>query len=247
MTIDRNGRSHQPAGTPDGGRFARGTRTRTLDLPYPEDRFADETARMIARTYADRPEALAAAMGVERYADGQITLHRRGDGYGMSVDGGDPHDMVCDIAFDPATGWDTDTVSFEGGAPDAHVVTNGTDMQAALRALPPVRDWLEGRTDTVSVWTVQPVGHLKDADDDEDDWTDADDLTVLCADRGQAPDWERLIDSPDTRRDVYHMLQSEQLEAWPDSDDKGVVIGRRQADGRMETVRHIPAGQSAIG
>ena len=188
MTIDRNGRSHQPAGTPDGGRFARGTRTHTTDLPHPEDRFADETARTLARTYADRMEALAAAMGVERYADGQITLHRRGDGYGMSVGGGDPHDLECDIDYDPATGWDADGLTFTGGTPDAHIVTNGTDTGGALRTLPPVRDWLKGRADTVSVWTIQTIGHLRGAGDDEDDRTDAADLTVLCADRSQAPD-----------------------------------------------------------
>ena len=44
------------------------------------------------------------------------------------------------------------------------------------------------------------------------------------------------------RRTIYHTLQAEGLEAWPDDGDAGVVIGRRHADGSMETIRRIPNG-----
>lgn len=227
MTVDRNGMSHTAKGRPDGGRYESKTGWHRVDsdivdptLPLDED----NKARLDA-TWPDRMMAIMNASLVEPY-EGAIGLNRRGDGYGLTAHGFDGNGE-CEIEYDSA-GALTGGISFPDGAPESYKVASTAEGPAWME-LRPVRDWFEGRIDSIRIWTLQPAGVITDADDpDESFYVDASDHVVYCAETDTPPQWEDRLDrEPELRNALANAtLNRRDVTVWPgDTGDTVVYVG----------------------
>ncbi|MBT1162744.1 hypothetical protein [Bifidobacterium sp. SO1] len=230
MTVDRNGMSHTAKGRPDGGRYesrndGHGGDSDITDPTLPLDE--DNKARLDA-TWPDRMTALRNAGLLEPY-EGAISLSRRGDGYGLTAHGFDGNGG-CEIEYDPA-GALSGGISFPDGAPEAYRIATVMEPPAWMD-LQPVKDWREGRIDSVRIWTIQPAGVITDPDDPDDMfYTDASDHVVYCAERDTPPQWEDRLDREPELRDALAnaTMNRRDVTVWPgNTGDPVVYVGDRQ-------------------
>lgn len=179
----------------------------------------------LTAVYPTRSTALDVAIDNTDYVGG-ITVFRKADGWGLQPD--HAHDTdVCDLTYTPDGTALLDEIDFGMDEPDDWTAVNVMNANQ-WDELTPVKDFLNGRTDTVSVYTLSPAGFM-DVDDDTDPYVDASNWTVLCANHATAPQWEDDLDN-ETANGVADMLYDHRdLTAWPARD--GATIGTR--DGHM--------------
>lgn len=170
----------------EGGKYTNKNESSTpneLPVESPRTVFEREIADKLNRVYDDPREALAAAVDIEAYTDGGgVGLHRNADGTVSLADDVDAHNVMCtvgfdkdgNIAFDPDFGWDS---------PDDYQICYDGQPQR-WEELQPVKDFLNGATDSVNVYTNLPSVMRETADMREDDepYYDTDTtLYLMCA------------------------------------------------------------------
>lgn len=143
--------------------------------------FERELAATLDATYPTRTAALRAAIQVESY-EGPITIHATPDGACTL----ETHDCDPGGGYDVTITVDADgtmiDVDFAGQFPDDHVLCNVTDCDHWDR-LAPVRGFLDGLSDAVTISSAMPTGLVDTGDPDDDGFVDLGNWVVLTADR----------------------------------------------------------------
>lgn len=147
----------------------------------PAAKFEIELQERLNRVYDSREEALTAADDLETY-EGGIGISRKGEGWGLrSLD--ESGFRSCDLPYDNDGNANYQDIDFAMDAPDDYRICDNMNSNQ-WRELQPVKDYLNGKTDSVELYSLMPAGYLQDAGEDEDSYVDASYLTVLCANKG---------------------------------------------------------------
>lgn len=218
-----------------GGEFAnKNGKTRPGELPTetvadPAAAFESELAEKLNQTYPDRTSVLDAAKDLETY-EGGINISRKGEGWGIGA--ADVSGFTsCDLPYDSDGNPDYKEVDFGQDEPDDYRICNTMNCDRWTE-LQPVKDFMDGKTDTLQMYSVMPAGYLQDAGDDEDDYVDSSYLTCLCANKGDSPEWHSQFQDLPHGNDLVETIQNNintsggKLTAWPDSTDGSIIIGR---------------------
>lgn len=224
------------------------------DLEADDSRYARMDrwmARELEHDYPTRARALAEAIDLEGYTGG-LLIARRGDGWGLAAepDLGQYAPDTCDIEYDDQGRFDPDSIDFGMDAPDDHriVAAGRVNTVEDWASMPAVKDFLEGRSDGVTVSTVRASGFTRDGDLMEDSGLD-----VLCANRSAGHDWQRALSeatygdagmrrvSDDLTEGLSNAMNTlspvdrGSLEVWPGDEGDRVYVARRdRPDGRVE-------------
>ncbi|WP_158276289.1 hypothetical protein [Bifidobacterium callitrichidarum] len=189
--------------------------------------FEDELREKMDKVYDNRSDALEAADYLETY-EGGIGISRKGDGWGLtSLD--ESGYRSCDLPYDNDGNANYADIDFGMDTPDDYRIIDNMNSHQ-WENLQPVQDFLNGKTDTVNMYSIMPAGYLQDAEEDEDDYVDASYLTVLCANKGENPEWHSQFQDMQGGNDLVEAVQNNLnthhgMTAWPDSDDGSIYIG----------------------
>lgn len=226
--VNMSQRSRKPAGRSDGGEFdvEHGVTHSDQDISDPYTMFEREEQSELDTVYPDRMSALRKAIELEQY-EGAITLSRRGDGYGLTAHGFDNNGECMMEVYDD--GRIADRVEFAGQEPESYIVSIPANSPA-WENLQPVKDWMNGNSETVRIYSLMPVGY---ADTDKpDDYTDSIDLSenriIYCAETDENPDWQQELASMPALRDgvLNATMNRQNITMWPgQSDDHTVYVG----------------------
>lgn len=131
----------------------------------------------------ERDEAIDEAIRlVNEDTHGLVTVVKSGDGYDVESDAdvteGFVNDAV-DVEQHDGEDPDFDSITFDNRTPDDFVVRDAMNV-TGWRDLAPVRDFLAGRRDEVSLWAEPVTVWWTDGEDAE--VNDGYDLWVVCAD-----------------------------------------------------------------
>ena len=130
-----------------------------------------------------RDEAIDEAIRlVNQSAHGLVTVVKSGDGYDIIADEDYEYDFVNDtVDVEQREGEepDFDSITFDNCTPEDFVVRDAMNV-TGWRELAPVRDFIAGRRDEVSMW-AEPLT-VWWTDGDEAEVNDNYELWVVCAD-----------------------------------------------------------------
>lgn len=112
--------------------------------------------------YPDRQQALQAAVSLEQYEQG-VSISRKADGWGLTADGRSDF-VTCDVNYDANEGYLTDNADFLGDDPDDHRFHDVMDDTDYYSQLQPVKDFLNGKSDGVTVYSVPCTGWVGGGD-----------------------------------------------------------------------------------
>ena len=216
------------------GKFANKNKTSNPgELPSdtvadPAAQFESELQERLDRVYESREDALTAADDLETY-EGGIGISRKGEGWGLrSLD--ESGFRSCDLPYDNDGNANYQDIDFAMDAPDDYRICDNMNSNQ-WRELQPVKDYLNGKTDSVELYSLMPAGYLQDAGEDEDSYVDASYLTVLCANKGGKPDWHSNFQDTPNGDDVVENVQNTLnttpgLQAWPGEENGSVYVAK---------------------
>ena len=131
----------------------------------------------------ERDEAIDKAIRLlNQSTHGLVTVAKSGDGYDVAADEDYKYDFVNDaVDVEQYEGEepDFDSITFDNRTPDDFEVRDAMNV-TVWRELAPVRDFLAGRRDEVSMW-AEPLT-VWWTDGDEAEVNDNYELWVVCAD-----------------------------------------------------------------
>lgn len=178
MSVDRNGMAHEPKGSANGGRFApkRGVGGDDDLDEDPRIRFERVLQERLDRPYPTARAALDEAKDLESYTGG-IRLKRDGTAGVYRLEERPIRDCVDATLSTDENGSVPYDMDFSGGSPDDYRIVNAMDTDY-WRDLPAVRDFLDGREESVEISTLMPTVFYGEYDDPDSD------LMLICAWRG---------------------------------------------------------------
>lgn len=150
--------------------------------------FERQIAATLEREYSDPNEALQAAVSVQDYTDGGgVGLHRTKDGTYTLSDDVEGHAAECSLEYDADYNM-VEEPEFGSSVvqPDEYRLMDDYQQQR-WEDMGPVKDFLNGKSNGVNIYTVAPSVYVEPADArDADDgpWLDTDaTVYLMCADR----------------------------------------------------------------